>query len=217
MERRYEFYVWVERTVSRKWAQRTIEMLCKCTDDGVFDDFPKISEPFPKISENFPKLCRRPDERFWTFSENFHKFPKVSEDFWRLPKTFEEDPKMFQWYMYTNEFKYNLRDKLYVNAGLLVGRGKKSQISWDFQGQIRGKNGRFRGNFEASFAEKWLVMNGRFRRSFPSKFRWKAIGFALIWGMFSMKLDTLIAFTQASYRNMKSYFTSKLIEHDKNK
>ena len=43
-------------------------------------------------------------------------------------------------------------------AGLLVGRGKKSQISWDFQGQICGKNGRFRRNFarifEASFAEK---------------------------------------------------------------
>ena len=31
-----------------------------------------------------------------------------------------------------------------------------------------------------------------------------------------MKLDALIAFTQASYRNMKSYFTSKLIEHNKN-
>ena len=30
-----------------------------------------------------------------------------------------------------------------------------------------------------------------------------------------MKLDALITFTQASYRNMKSYFTSKLIEHDK--
>ena len=32
-----------------------------------------------------------------------------------------------------------------------------------------------------------------------------------------MKLDPLITFTQASYRNMKSYSTSKLIEHDKNK
>ena len=32
-----------------------------------------------------------------------------------------------------------------------------------------------------------------------------------------MKLDALIAFTQASYRNMKLYFTSKLIEHNKNK
>ena len=26
------------------------------TEDGVFDDFPKISDHFPKISENFPKL-----------------------------------------------------------------------------------------------------------------------------------------------------------------
>ena len=34
-----------------------------------------------------------------------------------------------------------------------------------------------------------------------------------------MQLDVLIAFTQASYRNMKSYmyFTSKLIEHNKSK
>ena len=35
---------------------------------------------------------------------------------------------------------------------------KKSQISWDFQGQIFGKNDRFLGNFgrifEASFTEK---------------------------------------------------------------
>ena len=66
--------------------------LYKHTDDGVFDDFPKISE------------CTR------TFSENFRKCPKISEDFQRLPKTFEEDPKIFRWY--TNEFKYNLRDKL---------------------------------------------------------------------------------------------------------
>ena len=88
-------------------------LLYKSTDDGVFDDFPKISDHFPKISENFPKLFRRPDERSWTFSENFRKFPKVSEDCRRLPKTFEEDPKMFRWY--TNEFKYNLRDKLDVS------------------------------------------------------------------------------------------------------
>ena len=32
-----------------------------------------------------------------------------------------------------------------------------------------------------------------------------------------MKLDALITFTQASYRNKKSYFTSKLIELNKNK
>ena len=85
-------------------------LLYKHTDAGVFDDFPKISDHFPKISEDFPKLFRRPDERSRTVSENFRKFPKMSEDFRRLPRTFETDPKMFRWY--TNEFKYNLRDKL---------------------------------------------------------------------------------------------------------
>ena len=69
-------------------------------------------------------------------------------------------------------------------SGLLVGRGKKSQISRDFQRQIRGKNGRFHGNFAeifaASFAKKRLVKNGRFPESFPSKFRGKAIGFGQI-------------------------------------
>ena len=85
-------------------------LLYKYTDDGVFDDLPKISDHFPKIPEDFSKLFRRLDERSRTFPENFRKFPKMSEDSRRLPKTFEEDPKMFRWY--TNEFKYNLRDKL---------------------------------------------------------------------------------------------------------
>ena len=78
-------------------------LLYKHTDDGVFDDF-------PKISKDFPKLFWKPDKRSRTFSKNVRKFPKMSEDFRRLLKTFEEDPKMFRWY--TNEFKYNLRDKL---------------------------------------------------------------------------------------------------------
>ena len=65
------------------------------------------------------------------------------------------------------------------------GRSRKKRSNFaGFSGQIRGKNGRFRGNFagifEASFAEKRLVKNGRFREIFPSKFRWKAIGFELI-------------------------------------
>ena len=85
-------------------------LLYKYTDDAVYDDFPKISDHFPKISEDSPKLFRRPDERSRTFSKNFRKFPNMSEDVRRLPKTFEEDPKMFRWH--TNEFKYNLRDKL---------------------------------------------------------------------------------------------------------
>ena len=81
-------------------------LLYRHADDGVFDDF-------PKISEDFSKIFRRPGKRSRTFSENFRKFPKMSEDFRRFPKTFEEDPKMFRWY--TNEFKYNLRDKLDIN------------------------------------------------------------------------------------------------------
>ena len=32
-----------------------------------------------------------------------------------------------------------------------------------------------------------------------------------------MKLDALTAFTLASYRNIKLYFTSRLIEHNKTK
>ena len=59
-------------------------LLYKRTDDGVFDDFPKISDHFPKTSENFPKLFRKPDERSRTFSENFRTFSKISEDCRRL-------------------------------------------------------------------------------------------------------------------------------------
>ena len=78
-------------------------LLYKCTDDGVFDDLPKISDHFPKISEDFPKLFRRPDERFRTFSENFRRCPKMSEDYRRLSRKtrrcFDDTAK-------------NLRDKL---------------------------------------------------------------------------------------------------------
>ena len=71
--------------------------------------FLMIFRRFPTPSEDFRRLFRIPDERFWTFSNNFRKFPKMSEDFRRLPNTSEEDPKMFRWY--TNQFKYNVRDK----------------------------------------------------------------------------------------------------------
>ena len=62
----------------------------------IFRRFPTTFRRFRKI---FKKLSRIPDERSRTFSEDCR----------RLPKTFEVDPKMFQ--CYTNEFKYNLRDK----------------------------------------------------------------------------------------------------------
>ena len=65
-------------------------LLYKRTDNGVFDDFPKISDHFPTISEDFPKLSQRPDERSRTFFENFRKIPKMSEDVRRLPKIAED-------------------------------------------------------------------------------------------------------------------------------
>ena len=64
-------------------------LLYRHADDGVFDDFPKISDHLPKISEIVPKVRQ-------TFPNIFRKCPKMSEDFRRLPKTFEEDPKMFR-------------------------------------------------------------------------------------------------------------------------
>ena len=68
-------------------------LLYKSFDDGVFDDFSKISDHFskisdhfPKISENVPNLFRRPDERSQRFSGNFRRCPKMSEDFRGRPE-----------------------------------------------------------------------------------------------------------------------------------
>ena len=73
------------------------------TDDGVFDNFLKISNHFLKVavSKIVPKARQ-------TFLNILRKFLKISKDFWRLPT--KEDLKMFR--SYTNELKYNLRDKL---------------------------------------------------------------------------------------------------------
>ena len=61
-------------------------------------------------------------------------------------------------------------------TGLLIFRGKKSKISRDFQGQIRGKIGRFRGIFagkKSKFAEKSADLAGE-----ESKFAEKLADFA---------------------------------------
>ena len=55
-------------------------LLYKRTDDGVFDDFPKISDHFPKICEE----ARR------TFPNIFRKFPKIPEDVRRFRKIAED-------------------------------------------------------------------------------------------------------------------------------
>ena len=59
-------------------------LLYKQTDDGVFDDFPKIYDHFPKISKIVPKARR-------TFPNIFREFPKISEDVQRFPKRIAED------------------------------------------------------------------------------------------------------------------------------
>ena len=64
-------------------------------------------------------------------------------------------------------------------AGLLVGRGKKVKIRRIFRDKFSKKEADFAG-ISPDFSRPISLKNGRFRESFPSKFRWKAIGFALI-------------------------------------
>ena len=72
MERRYEFYVQVARTISVFTHEMLLlplkhkicisELTCNVflsyrhTDDGIFDNSPNISGNFLKISEDSPKL-----------------------------------------------------------------------------------------------------------------------------------------------------------------
>ena len=50
-------------------------LLYRHINNGVFGDFPKISDHFPKISEDFPKLAQRS-----TISEKFPRYSKIPED-----------------------------------------------------------------------------------------------------------------------------------------
>ena len=84
-------------------------LLYRHTNDGVIDDFPKISDHFPK----FPEIPQNLSEGRTNVAEHF---PKIPEDCRRLPKTFEEDQKMFR--SYNNKFKYNLREKLDISESI---------------------------------------------------------------------------------------------------
>ena len=57
-------------------------LLYRHADDGVFDDFPKISEDFPKLIEGQANV----PEHFPRISENFRRCPKISEDFRGRPE-----------------------------------------------------------------------------------------------------------------------------------
>ena len=72
-----------------------------------------IFRRFLTTFRRFPKILQNLSERHMKVVEHF---PKFSEDCRGLPKTFEEDPKMFR--SYTNEFKYNLRDKLDISESI---------------------------------------------------------------------------------------------------
>ena len=56
-------------------------LLYKHTDDGVFDDFPKISDHFPKIFQNYSEGQTNVPEHFLRLFEDVRSFPKIAEDF----------------------------------------------------------------------------------------------------------------------------------------
>ena len=58
----------------------------KHTDDGILEDFPKISDHFPKIFKNFSKGQTNVPEHFPKISEDVHRFPKIAEDFRGRPE-----------------------------------------------------------------------------------------------------------------------------------
>ena len=68
---------------------------------------------FPTTFRRFPKIFQNCSERPKNDPEHFPRISEFSEDVRRLPKTFEEHWKMFR--RYTNELKYNLRNKLDIN------------------------------------------------------------------------------------------------------
>ena len=96
---RYEFYFLVAKTIFYSLAalvrkilfchskikfisssRRVIFfLLCRHADDGVFDNFPKISEHFPNISEDSPKVVQRLDKRFRAFSKDIRRLTKISK------------------------------------------------------------------------------------------------------------------------------------------
>ena len=69
--------------------------------------FLMIFQRFPTTFQRFLKIFQNCSEGQTDVPEHF---PRISKNARRLPKTFEEDPNQ-----YTNQFKYNLRDKLDIN------------------------------------------------------------------------------------------------------
>ena len=63
--------------------------LYRHADDGVFDDFPKISDHLPKISKIFQNCSEgqtSAPEHFSRISEDVRRLPKIAEDFRGRPE-----------------------------------------------------------------------------------------------------------------------------------
>ena len=96
--RRYEFYF---RVAKQYFTNERSEWVKYC--------FWWFSEDFRPPFEDFRRFSKIVLNTTRTLPNIFREFLKISEGVRRFPKTSEEDRKMFRWY--TNEFKYNVRDK----------------------------------------------------------------------------------------------------------
>ena len=62
-------------------------LLYKQTDEGVFDDFLKISDHFPKIFQNcFEGQTNIPEHFPRNIFENYWRCPKIAEDYRGRPE-----------------------------------------------------------------------------------------------------------------------------------
>ena len=61
-------------------------LLCKHTNEDVFDDFPKISDHFPKILQKLSECQTNATEHFSKISEDKLRFPKIIDDCRRLAR-----------------------------------------------------------------------------------------------------------------------------------
>ena len=61
-------------------------ILYRHTDDGIFDDFLKISDHLPKISITSAKFVQSSHEHCRTFLKKFQRFPKIAKAFQGRPK-----------------------------------------------------------------------------------------------------------------------------------
>ena len=131
--RRYELFVWVARTISHEWTQRTSEKLFLPLTHKIHI-FELTCNVLFTIKTYWWRRFWRRSEDFRRRSEDFPSVPKATRTlpniFWKFPNTFEEDPKKIR--SYTNEFKYNLRDKLDISEIIDIFTRVPDEVSFEF-------------------------------------------------------------------------------------